>query len=122
MANDREDRWLTVVPGKELDPIIDRGESVQKPFEKEFIHEQVGDLTELVREMKDFDMSLETLCSNYGQILKEYPNQWVAIHQGEVKASAETHELLMAEVEQKGLPRHNVLIRFLDKTGRKLIV
>lgn len=95
---------------------------MQKPFEKEFIHEQVGDLTELVREMKDFDMSLETLCSNYGQILKEYPNQWVAVHQGEVKASAETHELLMAAVEQKGLPRHNVLIRFLDKTGRKLIV
>ena len=86
------------------------------------ILEQLGIPAEVVRELKAFSRSARSLSNQYPQLVDRYPNQWVAVLDGKVRAHGRTFHEVMKKVDQEGLPREHAVVRFIDKGERVMIL
>ena len=82
----------------------------------------IGDPKEIARSLKRFGTSTNFVASHYAELRKQYPNTWVAVLDGDVKATARTVPTLLKRIGALGLPRTETLIHFLDAEQRILIL
>ena len=74
------------------------------------------------RKRDEFRRNTDYLESNYAELVKQYPNQWVAIHEGSIVAVGTALKSVQRKLDRKGIGRSNAIIEFLDKEPRILIV
>jgi hypothetical protein len=86
------------------------------------IDEAIGDPKETVRQLREYRRDMEFLLSNEDRLLKDYPKQWIAIYDSEVKAAAESLQSLLVAMADLGLPKGNVVVQFMDTEQTKLIL
>ena len=60
--------------------------------------------------------------SHRQDLLRRYPDQWIAVHQGEVVATAGEIEDLLGQVERAGLPAGHVYREFQSSDDELLIL
>jgi len=82
----------------------------------------IGDPKKVAQEMNAFKESAKILSNKDESLIKKYPNKWIAIVDGKVIESATTEEKLLAQLEKKGQKSINLIVRFISKTPRKLIL
>ncbi|MEX2226222.1 MAG: hypothetical protein WEB52_07230 [Dehalococcoidia bacterium] len=82
----------------------------------------IGDPGVLEKELEAFRESARVLSSKQRHLIARYPKRWVAIYEGDVAADAATLHELMAEIEDRGLPRGHMIVRYIDKNPRKMIL
>ena len=87
------------------------------------------DITGLVGDPKTIDQALtrfrETtrlLSSQAPRMIEEYPDQWVALYDSEVQASGDSMEEVLRQVDRKELPRKHVIVRFIARNPRTMIL
>ena len=90
--------------------------------DEQFIREQFGDPTEVIRELREFSRSARGLDKQLPDLLDRYPEQWVAVLDGEVRAHGYTFDEVMQKIDQEGLPRRRTLVRFIEKDHRTMIL
>lgn len=78
-----------------------------------------GGKGEFERKHRQYSESLAHLDENVLELLKIYNNQWVAVFNSTIVAHAPTYGELANEIEQKGLPIEEIVIKFL--TTRKVM-
>ena len=93
--------------------------AMKKP---EDIRPLLGDPKRLDRELQRFRKATELLSSRHLSLIERYPKQWVAVYDGKVRARAKTFDSLMAQVDRKKLPRGHIIVRYIDKAQRTLIL
>lgn len=86
------------------------------------LRELIGDPAAAKREMQQFRASARAFTSEHPELIKAYPKQWVAVHLDAVAAASETLEGLIEKVEQQGLPKGEVAIRFIEKNHQTMIL
>ena len=86
------------------------------------ILEQIGSPAEVDREIQSFRRAALRLSSKHPNLVDKYPNEWVAVYQGRVRARGRSLNSLLIQLEKKGLPREHVLIRHLTKQRRAMIL
>ncbi len=91
-------------------------------FSKQQILSVLGDPATVSRELHDFAESAKVLSARAPRMIEEYPRQWIAIHNGQVRARASTLRALFDEVDREGVPREHTLVRFIEKDIRTLIL
>jgi hypothetical protein len=74
------------------------------------------------RELRSFSRAARLLSSDHPRLIDRYPNQWVGIHDGDVRASAKSFSALIAQLKKRGLSPNDTIIRYIDTSGRKLIL
>ena len=79
----------------------------------------VGGKREFERKHRQYSESLAYLDAVTPELLKKYDNQWVAAFNSTVVAHAPTYGELATEIEHRGLPIGELVIKFL--TTRKVI-
>lgn len=78
------------------------------------VHPAIGDPAEFVRRQLSFKKSCDFFDAHYHELLKQYPDEWIGIFDGEVRAhAADIHELL-ARLDSLQVPRGNSLIEILE--------
>jgi hypothetical protein len=90
--------------------------------EKDSILEIIGNPNDVDRELRDFRKSAMVLSSKQHHLIQEYPEEWVAIYEGKVKAHGKSHELVLKKVDGQGIPRRQILVRFISKKPRAMIL
>jgi hypothetical protein len=80
------------------------------------------DPNQVARELADFSQTARVLSSDHPRLIDEHPDQWVALYQGRVETFGKTLEELIAELEKKGLPRNDVIVRYIDREEKTLIL
>ena len=55
-------------------------------------------------------------------LINEYENKWVAAHDGEIVAVADTMDALMVVMSQKEVPANESMIRHLDREKKTFIL
>ena len=88
----------------------------------EAVVRKLGNLADLARDLQRFRNSARLLSSRQARLIEKYPKQWVAVYRGRVRAHARTLQGLMREIDEKGLPREDVITRFVDKNQRTFIL
>ena len=84
--------------------------------------EQIGDPRDVERDLRSFRNTARVLSSSHPRLIDRYPKQWVALYRGRVRASGSTFAAVMAQIDKKGLPREHVIVRFIDKNQRTMIL
>ena len=82
----------------------------------------LGDPTKIDAAISAFTESAKRLSSDHPRMIEHYSKQWVALYEGEVRAQGSTFQGLMMEAERKGLPRQELVVRFIDRNQRTMIL
>jgi len=82
----------------------------------------IGNPAEVDRELRAFHKAARILSSRQPRMIDAYPTQWVAIYNGRVRANAKTFKSLMTQVDEKRLPRQHIIVRFIDRTQKTMIL
>ena len=84
--------------------------------------EQLGNPREVDRQLQDFRRAARVFSSSHPRLIDEYPNQWVAVYRDKVKAHGSTLNSVVRQVDKLGLPKESVVVRFIDRSQRTLIL
>lgn len=91
-------------------------------LEKSTLLALVGDLKVVDVELRRFRKAAQALSSRHPRLIDQYPKQWIAVYRGRVRASGRTFRSVLAQVDKKGIPREHVIVRFIDKSKRTMIL
>lgn len=74
------------------------------------------------RSLRKFQRSAHVLSSNQPRLINEYPDQWVAVSDSTVVAHGKNLDNILRQVDRKGFRRSDVIVRFIERTQRTLIL
>ncbi len=74
------------------------------------------------RSLREFQRSARVLSSNQPRLVDEYPDQWIAVSDGTVVAHGDKLNIVLRQIDQKGIDRSDVIVRFIERTQRTLIL
>ena len=74
------------------------------------------------RSLREFQRSAHVLSSNQPGLIDEYPDQWIAVSDGTVVAHGENLNNVLRQVDKKDVRRSDVIVRFIERTQRTLIL
>jgi hypothetical protein len=74
------------------------------------------------RELRSFSRAARLLSSDHPRLIDSHPKEWVGIHDGSVSATAKSLSALIAQLKKRGLSPNDTVIRYIDTSGRKLIL
>ena len=77
---------------------------------------------EVARGLREFSKSAETLSKDRSRLINERPLPWVGVYRGEVSARARDLPSLMEELESRGIPLGDTIVRFIEKNQGTLIL
>ena len=86
------------------------------------VMEQLGSPKDVDREIQSFRRAARVLSSNHPRLIDLYPKRWVAVHRGKVRATGKTFRSVITQVDRKGLPRGSVIVRYIDRNQRTMIL
>jgi len=76
----------------------------------------------MAQSLRAFQRSARVLSDNHPRLIDEYPNQWVAAADSTVMAHGDTLEQVLTRIDAEGISRADVIIRFIERTQRTLIL
>ena len=74
------------------------------------------DEAQVKRDSESFDRSTMWANANWKQLLAKYPDRWIAVHECEVVADAETLDEVLQTVDELGISRSRVFTDLLRTT------
>ena len=74
------------------------------------------------RSLRRFQRTAHVLSSNQPRLINEYPDQWVAVSESTVVAHGKSLDDVLRKVDRKGVRRSDVIVRFIERTQRTLIL
>src|SRR5436305_10892371 len=84
--------------------------------------DMLGDPKQVDRELRAFRKDAQLLSAKREQLLKTYPEQWVAVYEGKVAAAAPTLPRLVDQMKELQIPRGRAAVRFMTKHRRKMFL
>lgn len=85
------------------------------------IRQLLGDPEHEATELERFRRVAKTLSEDHPRFIDEYPQKWVAVADGTV-VTADTLDELLAEVDRRAIPRERLMVRFIDRDERVLVL
>ena len=73
-------------------------------------------------ELRNYAHQMFLLESKRPQLAQEYPNHWVAMHADSIVAIEKEFDELLAKIDEKGVPRSDVFMEYLDTEKRCMIL
>jgi len=89
---------------------------------EQVILNQLGNPVDIDRELQSFRKSARVLSSHHPRFIDRYQKKWVAIYDGRTRAQGRTLQSTLREIDRKGLPREHVIVRYIDRNQRTMIL
>ncbi len=86
------------------------------------VRQLIGNPKTVAENLKAYRASAKVLSSEQADLIAKYPKRWVAVHKGKVVADAPSLDELLSETDGLKLSREQILVRFIERTTRKLIL
>jgi hypothetical protein len=74
------------------------------------------------RELRTFSRAARLLSSNHPRLIDTHPKEWVGLYDGEVCATDKSFNGLVRKLKRRGFSPSETIIRYIDTSGRKLIL
>jgi hypothetical protein len=74
------------------------------------------------RSLREFRRSARLLSGDQPRLIDEYPDQWVAVSDNSVIAHGKALETVLHQLDKKGVQRADVIVRFIERTKRTLVL
>ena len=77
---------------------------------------------DIARGLREFSKSAKMLSNDRLRLIDEHALRWIGVHRGKVSAKADDLPSLIEELERRGIPLGDTIIRFIEKNQRTLIL
>ncbi len=77
---------------------------------------------ELASSLMEFSESAKILSGDHARLIEEFPDKWIAVARGAVRAHGDTMEEVLAKVDEARIPRSEVIIRLIEREPRTFIL
>ena len=84
--------------------------------------EVLGDPAKVVEGLHAFRKTATVFSSKRAHLISQYPKRWVAVFDGNIIADGRSLQDVLSKVESAGYQREHVLVRYIDRTMRKMIL
>jgi hypothetical protein len=74
------------------------------------------------RELRAFSHAARILSSDHPRLIEKHPKEWVGIYGGKVCATGKSFNALVSKLKSHGFSPSDTIIRYIDTSGRKLIL
>ena len=81
-----------------------------------------SDPKDIARGLREFSKSAEMLSNDRSRLIDKHALQWIGVYRGELSATADDLPSLIEELERRGIPLGDTIIRFIQKNQRTLIL
>ena len=75
---------------------------------------QMGGIAVIAKEMNSYNRRLRAFEARREDLLKEYPDQWVAVYKRKVRVAKPSLEAMVLEIDRLGIPRRETIVAFMD--------
>lgn len=82
----------------------------------------LGQPEDVMRELERFSDDARVLSTRQSALIERYARRWIAILDGAVVASADSLQGVLAAADGRGLPRRRLVVRFIDRAQRTMIL
>ena len=86
------------------------------------IRDFIGDPKKVDEDLQSFRRTAKRLSSRHPRLIERYSKQWIALHSGKVQAHGRSFKAVLDQIDSKGLPRGQTIIRFIHKEPRTMIL
>ena len=76
---------------------------------------------DILGKLRAFRARVDRMESQKERLTRKYPDQWAALHSGDVVV-AESLDGLLEKLESQGVPTSEAVIRFLDSAPKNMIL
>ena len=76
---------------------------------------------ELADRIAAYSKSTHSLNQDRPQLLKQYPNEWVAYYEAKLVAHSKDYDELRSQLKERGIPLNESAVRFLNENPPKYI-
>jgi hypothetical protein len=77
---------------------------------------------EINRGLRKFSRAARVLSAGRPRLIDKHPKEWVGLFDGEVCATDKSFSGLVRKLKRRGLSPNDAVIRYIDTSGRKLIL
>ena len=84
--------------------------------------DSLGGAAEVWTELMAFTHSAQFLSETTSRLMEEYPKQWVAVFDGRVESVADSFQEILQQVDARNLPRDKIIVRYIDKEPKTMIL
>jgi hypothetical protein len=77
---------------------------------------------QISRQLSKFSRAARLVSSQHARLVGKHPNEWVAFQDGKVFATDPSFNGLVRKLKKRGLSASETIIRYIDTSGRKLIL
>ena len=77
---------------------------------------------DIAKGLREFSKSAQVLSNDRQRLVDEHVLQWIGVYRGKVSAKADDLASLMEELERRGIPLGDTVVRFIEKNQRILIL
>jgi hypothetical protein len=104
--------------------IADPGRAALARLAKKNLASYLRDVTpgQIDRELRSFSRAARLLSSDHPRLIDRHPKEWVGILDGGVRATGKSYNALISKLKKMGLSPNDAIIRYIDTSGRKLIL
>lgn len=78
--------------------------------------------SKMAQSLRAFQRSARVLSDSHPRLIDEYPDQWVAVADSTVMAHGNTLEQVLTQIDAEGISHGDVIVRFIERTQRTLIL
>lgn len=86
------------------------------------VREALGDLRQASEDLRAYGESVEGFLEQYDRLLESHSGQWVAFYEGAVRVSGQSIEDVLRELDEAGLPRRRIHVRYMDPEPVSMIL
>ena len=79
-------------------------------------------LKTIARDYKCFRKSSLLFSSHHKRMIDMYPEEWVAVYDGKVRAHAHDMDTVLSVIDETRVPRHLTMLRYISKTPGSMIL
>ena len=96
--------------------------SVRRMAKKKIASQLGATPRQMDRELRSFSRAARLLSSNHPRLIDQHPKEWVGIYDEKICATAKSFNALIARLRKEGIAPNDAIIRYIDTSGRKLIL
>ena len=86
------------------------------------IIKQAGGAKKVHTGLRDFSRRVRAFNAIRPQLIKQYPDKWVAMYNGEIAIAEDSREYVLEEMDRRGIPREATIIRFMASKPKSMVL
>ena len=84
--------------------------------------EEMGGAHSLIDDLAEFRQLRIRMSAEHAALIEQYPNRWVAVGLDGLIAAGDSEDEVLEAIDEKGIPRSDVVLEYLDTDPPVLIL